>query len=94
LNFAIALDMSFMDPEWFFSGFGTTGFRRDQQKHFEQSFPAYTVACTFFVYHKDVVCHCQQYGIFVPPLHMLRSGLPLGVWFEHLRIPQWLIPEV
>jgi hypothetical protein len=94
INFAVALDMSFMDPEWFFSGFGTTGFRRDLQKHFEQSFPAYTVARTFFVYHEDVVRHCQQYGIFVPPLHTLRSGLPLGTWFEHSRIPTWLVPEV
>jgi hypothetical protein len=83
LNHPISLDVSTMDMDVFLAGFTCQGFDNKRQKEFENFSPKYNKAQHLYDY-ETVLCHCQGYNIFVPPLHTLVQAHDLGFWYERL----------
>ena len=89
----VANNVHFMDRGLFLSGF-LRRFDPKNQSRFTSNFPAFDGggdAITLTDYYGRVVRHAMNYNVYVPPLHTLRDGVPLGVWFEGL--PDWVQTE-
>ena len=89
----VAHNVHFMDRELFLSGF-LRPFDSRNQSRFASNFPAFDGggdAITVTDYYGRVVRYAMNFNVYVPPLHTLRDGVPLGVWFEEL--PLWVQVE-
>ena len=86
----VATNVHFMDRELFLSGFLRPFDSRNQQR-FAANFPAFDGggdAITITDYYGRIVRYAMNFNVYVPPLHTLRDGVPLGVWFDAL--PSWV----
>ena len=89
----VVTNVHFMDRELFLSGFLRQFDSRNQQR-FAANFPVFDGsgdAITLTDYYGRIVRYSMNFSVYVPPLHTLRDGVPLGVWFDAL--PSWVQVE-
>jgi hypothetical protein len=91
--YAIRLPCLHLVEKYFLAAFNTglasVGFSRFDPKNlrqFQDAFPIFGPddVENYLDWHNRVVLHGLTFGVFVPPVHTLRDGQPLGTWFSSL----------
>jgi hypothetical protein len=75
----------------FNTGLASVGFSRFDPKNLRQFQDAFPILGpddveNYLDWHDRVVLHGLTFGVFVPPVHTLRDGQPLGTWFPLLPL--------